>query len=850
MNAQITAIRAAYSKGGRLTSEGMALIQAIITRRQRLLASGDPIGIARGIANGWKNARNVNQVNVRGFIRRLQQMSPAAKRTAGATMLNYARELQAKGKLPDGTVAKLRSKLIRHLGADMWRKIQSTARDGLGKLDGTTKKTGDKFGDMADAAVKANRRIANTMRQLPTPVTTSLRTVRTQFEKSAGAISSYRPGSFQAKRRGGLIGLRDEGTARGSRGLVPVKVAPGELIAYKGRSMVVPGTNDKKDSVGMMLPVGTQVFTYHGQELLARGYSPKQALEKQVPHFNSGGLVRPRITGGTAKGREVGNKAIDRTRGIAWNRLKTIHKAARKLFVGGPGVTRSYPGLSGDTDFVPALGWMLSALARATVGNISVTSGYRSYAEQAALFAANPDPRMVAPPGRSNHGRGIAADIGPQRPSYGGKERQFGLNFPMSWEPWHIELSGTPKFPGIGQFIAPGYRKGGWVKTGYTVFDDLGGGYRGHLQQGNGYAELGTATQGGIATGMGYLAQALGIPGELAEKFPLDVKINGRRKRMVKRDRGYGQGSSAYGIDIYKDSWPFFGISGNSSGVAHVRIAATKKQIEKVQGKAGDVLGRVRKSRKSGGAKGYLDAAKDNAKRARKMAGNGNIWGARKRLEKAREQIKSANQNRTKPSNRKTGKPPSKTPGLGALPEAAKKLLNAPGLSIDDKLAIYDYAATIAEGTTTAADDEAVRKGRISLQKQAVAKAKRAIRKANKDIAKYKQQAQSSNKKKANAARQKLANARDRRSSAFSDLSTARSEISSLTGGEAGGTNANDLASAMKELADAIAEQNRMQASVQAVSSREALKMLSDVISGQIVGKRAAVTTTPQGVRY
>jgi hypothetical protein len=691
------------------------------------------------------------------------------------------------------------------------------------------------------------RRLAETMAGLPKPVRTSLGKVTGHFKNSADAIGAFSPAGFQAKRRGGLI-FRDEGTSR--NGLVPVKVAPGEMVAYKGRSMVVPGTNDKKDSVGMMLPVGTQVFTYHGQELLARGYSPKQALEKQVPHFNSGGLVRPRITGGTAKGREVGNKAIDRTRGIAWNRLKTIHKAARKLFVGGPGVTRSYPGLSGDTDFVPALGWMLSALARATVGNISVTSGYRSYAEQAALFAANPNPRMVAPPGRSNHGRGIAADIGPQRPSYGGKERQFGLNFPMSWEPWHIELAGTPKFPSIGEFIAPGYRKGGWVKTGYTVFDDLGGGYRGHLQQGNGYAELGTATQGGIATGMGYLAQALGIPGELAEKFPLDVKINGRRKRMVKRDRGYGQGSSAYGIDIYKDSWPFFGISGNSSGVAHVRIAATKKQIEKVQGKAGDVLGRVRKSRKSGGAKGYLDAAKDNAKRARKMAGNGNIWGARKRLEKAREQIKSANQNRTKPSNRKTGKPPSKTPGLGALPEAAKKLLNAPGLSIDDKLAIYDYAATIAEGTTTAADDEAVRKGRISLQKQAVAKAKRAIRKANKDIAKYKQQAQSSNKKKANAARQKLANARDRRSSAFSDLSTARSEISSLTGGEAGGTNANDLASAMKELADAIAEQNRMQASVQAVSSREALKMLSDVISGQIVGKRAAVTTTPQGVRY
>jgi hypothetical protein len=106
------------------------------------------------------------------------------------------------------------------------------------------------------------------------------------------------------------------------------------------------------------------------------------------------------------------------------------------------GVQRPYPNLSGDTDFLPALGNALSRLAAATVGRIMVTSGYRSVAEQAVLAARNPNRMMVAAPGKSRHQQGTAADISPQRPSYGGKERGFGLHFPMSWEPWHIELSG------------------------------------------------------------------------------------------------------------------------------------------------------------------------------------------------------------------------------------------------------------------------------------------------------------------------------------------------------------------------------------------------------------------------
>jgi hypothetical protein len=51
-----------------------------------------------------------------------------------------------------------------------------------------------------------------------------------------------------------------------------------------------------------------------------------------------------------------------------------------------------------------------------------VTAGYRSDAEQAKLYAAHPDPRWVAPPGKSLHRWGTELDLGP-RSAYGSLAR-------------------------------------------------------------------------------------------------------------------------------------------------------------------------------------------------------------------------------------------------------------------------------------------------------------------------------------------------------------------------------------------------------------------------------------------
>jgi len=98
-----------------------------------------------------------------------------------------------------------------------------------------------------------------------------------------------------------------------------------------------------------------------------------------------------------------------------------------------------------DDDFNTRLGQLEKA-----VPGLSVTSGYRSVAEQTKLFNAAVQKygsveaarKYVAPPGRSNHNRGLAADLSGNLELAHRLAPQYGLTFPMSWEPWHVEPIG------------------------------------------------------------------------------------------------------------------------------------------------------------------------------------------------------------------------------------------------------------------------------------------------------------------------------------------------------------------------------------------------------------------------
>jgi soluble lytic murein transglycosylase-like protein len=81
----------------------------------------------------------------------------------------------------------------------------------------------------------------------------------------------------------------------------------------------------------------------------------------------------------------------------------------------------------------------LEAAARHDGVALVITSAYRGDAEQAALFAAHPDPKWVARPGTSLHRLGTELDLGPAS-AYAwlaANARRFGFVQRYSWEPWH-----------------------------------------------------------------------------------------------------------------------------------------------------------------------------------------------------------------------------------------------------------------------------------------------------------------------------------------------------------------------------------------------------------------------------
>jgi Transglycosylase SLT domain/D-alanyl-D-alanine carboxypeptidase len=95
----------------------------------------------------------------------------------------------------------------------------------------------------------------------------------------------------------------------------------------------------------------------------------------------------------------------------------------------------------------------MAAAARKEAGLfLSISSGFRSDAEQAKLFAAHPDPKWVAPPGESLHRYATELDLGPEG-AYAwlaANAGRFGFVQRYSWEPWHYGYTRNPGSSSVG----------------------------------------------------------------------------------------------------------------------------------------------------------------------------------------------------------------------------------------------------------------------------------------------------------------------------------------------------------------------------------------------------------------
>ena len=129
--------------------------------------------------------------------------------------------------------------------------------------------------------------------------------------------------------------------------------------------------------------------------------------------------------------------------GWDWNQFAT----------GGAQRSDSFSGM--DSRFSDALQQLFAAAPPEIQSQLQVSSGYRSPERQADLWQAalakygseDAARKWVAPPGRSNHNHGYAADLKYLSPAAKewarGNAGQFGLAFPLSNEDWHIELAGV-----------------------------------------------------------------------------------------------------------------------------------------------------------------------------------------------------------------------------------------------------------------------------------------------------------------------------------------------------------------------------------------------------------------------
>lgn len=664
-----------------------------------------------------------------------------------------------------------------------------------------------------------------------------------QVLKGDGTISVVGTGPGGAS--GAVPRRRRGGSITGSGRMVTAAVSPGEMISYRGHEVYVPGRPEPRDSVLMNLPVGAKVFTGDGQRRLAMGASHAQALRDQAPHFATGGIVRPQMVGGLPGQRRVANRGFgvvhkEANAYIRRNSLSDLASAVRLASRFGltvssgyrPGDTDSYHGINRARDFVGSaremyrfanfigtrfgsklleliyspLGWSIKNGAR--TAPYAVSSHYdhvhvamrkggrvtaNSPLKNKKRWGPNALHTLAAAVGMPNPG--LMAQIAQGESGGNAKLNNAGLNpdGSVDYGLWQINsIHGKPVSGMLNPIQNALYAKEILARQGLGAW---------------------VAYTNGRYSGFS--------PGKFDEAFYFDLLYSGKAQRRA------------------------LGAAKRKAG----RISGLRSAFKARGGKAG--TGRK------------LNAARKAARKAVRLARLGNVGGSRDAGRRATRLTRAAGRGINAPGGNnddKTPRPPVRDLSYLGLPDSVISRM-----PFEDRVALLERDLAQAGLTPSSTDDLAVLDAQIGLYQglrgrslQTIARTNKGLAGiTNKELARARRQAGRKGKSdEAKAARKRgkkfLARYRklvSDRSDAISGLARADSEISTAKDakGEVAGTA--DLAEAMAELAAAIKEQNEIAQGVQATSSREALRLLSDVISGQIVGKRAAITT-PTGVRY
>lgn len=167
------------------------------------------------------------------------------------------------------------------------------------------------------------------------------------------------------------------------------------------------------------------------QELLIPSGSSPEQIAHDLAHRNGGRLVACRCDPGSTEAVVTVDVEVELP---LLKQTRTVRASARAVIAAPPGSDGLQP------FFVARLSCLFDQ-----VDGMWIVSGFRTRAEQAALFEEKPG--LAAPPGSSNHELGLAADLGypseaAERAAHA-RASSCGLEFPVPYEPWHVEPIGA-----------------------------------------------------------------------------------------------------------------------------------------------------------------------------------------------------------------------------------------------------------------------------------------------------------------------------------------------------------------------------------------------------------------------
>lgn len=263
------------------------------------------------------------------------------------------------------------------------------------------------------------------------------------------------------------------------------------------------------------------------------------------------------LLGRTLAGNPMGDLVVGVGRKVAGAVLDLINrKDSERTAAAGAAAP---PGGGGSiTGLHPEFVKMWNAYNAATGNRYRIGSGFRSSAQQAALYRRwvnrVPGQAQAAPPGRSNHEFGVAID---HTPHSNARDRalagRFGLRYPMSFEPWHIEPAWANSFRASARrrFATGGlvgsvgrdvslYDSGGWLRQGQAAVSTLPRARREAVMPedvmvGAIRRELGATGGGGVLVEAGAIVVQITEPGagplEIAEAVRLGIEQWERDRR-------------------------------------------------------------------------------------------------------------------------------------------------------------------------------------------------------------------------------------------------------------------------------------------------------------------------------